>query len=336
MKHCLMAFIPIALVIMAIAVSTAALSAHKKTDESVRKFEVSSYTHHQHCSDEDIGAPLIQLGSTNSFWYKNIQITQDDTYGKYVDVTVQFYAIPSELVTEHTREFSCNYSDGDGALLNLDQVYLLQGSVLSFNNCIQSKNEHSPGLINLSIYDNFTEYSKDEVGGKPFQQYQIHVEPNQTNCSENSFTVPQDGLYYAVACTSVVCPSTHAAQIFYKIDVKMKYVSFSDWADTSFNRNVCKLDAVKKECLISTDDLNKDWFFSAKTYDIFAYVTSKPVGLVKIRASFRSTVYIIPAVIGGVLMAIYICTCAGVRSCVFVRKKQKHKDQVLERRLSEY
>lgn len=319
--------------ILAIVVSTAALSAHKKTDETVTKFEVSSRNQQQHCSNEDIGVPLIQLGSINSFWYKKILITQDDTYNNYVDVTVQLYAIPSELVTEHIKHFSCNHSDLKGAVLDLDQLYLLQGSVLSFNNCIQSTNKHSPGLINLSIYDNITEYNNDGIGGKPFQQYQLHVEPNQTNCSGNSFTAPQDGLYYAVACTSVVCSSTNAAQIYYQIDVEMKYISFADWAGTSFNRSVCTLD---KECSILTDDLNKDWFFSAKTYDIFAYVTSEPkdfVGLVEIQASFRSTVYIIPTVIGGVLTAIYcICTCAGV-SCFSVRllrKRQKQNDQELE------
>lgn len=337
MKYCLIVCIPIALVILAIVASTAALSAHKKTDETVRKFEVSGYTQHRHCSNEDIGVPLIQLGSMKSFWYKSILITQDDTYANYVDVAVQLYAIPSELVTEHTKKFSCNYSDDDGAVLNLDQLYLLQGSVLSFNNCIQSTNKHSPGLINLSIYDNTTEYNNDGIGGKPFQQYQLHVEPNQTNCSGNSFRAPQDGLYYAVACTSVVCPETNAAQIFYKIDVEMKYISFADWADTSFNRSFCRLDSVNKECSISTDDLNKDWFFSAKTYDIFAYVTSKPglsVGLVEIQASFRSTVYIIPTVIGGVLTAIYcICACAGVSCCsVCLWKRQKRNDQELEAR----
>ena len=314
---------------LAVIVTTAIFSTNNKSDESVRYFEVSRQ--HQHCNgDVDTGVPLIRLGSVNSFWYKGISITQEyNVNPAYASVTTQFYVVPSNLVNEQTKWFTCNYSSHSGVFLNIQQLYLLQGSSISFNIGIKSTDEHSPGLINLTIFDNNTDYEHPGSDGEFFQQHQFHVKANQSNSSEYNFNATHDSLYSVRSCGLSICgPHSNASEISYKFDVEMKYISFTNLNNTSYK---CKPD--NAECSIPVGNSN-DWFFSAESYDILAYVTSGPtsietVGLLKTRASFRSTVYAVPAVIGGTLLAmVYIC--CGVGCCVHGIKGQRREDRELE------
>lgn len=310
--HCIVGCIPFALVVLAIIVSIAILSTYNKTDE--REFEVSSL--HQHCNgDVDTGVPLIRLGSVNNFWYKDILIVQDVDSEVYKDVGVEIFVVPSEFVVKQTKEFSCNLSYDQGVLLELDQLYLLQGSILSFNICVKSIIQDSPGFVNLNFYDDNIDFK----GGMFFHQQQFCVTANQVNCSNYNFTATHDSLYYAVSCDSDCNSTSNSSLTSYRINAELKYISYTHWANKSYNTSVCKLDVLTKECMIATD-MGKNWFFSAKTYDIFAYVTSEStrlgrVGHLKIQPSFRSTVFVVPTVIGGILLAI-VYVCCGVGCCV--------------------
>ena len=324
--HCIVGCIPFALVLLSIAVSIATLSTYNKTDE--REFEVSSL--HQHCNgDVDTGVPLIRLGRVNNFWYKDILIVQDVDSKVYKDVAVDIFVVPSDFVVERTREFSCSLSYEKGVLLELDQLYLLQGSILSFNICVKSIIQDSPGFVNLNFYDDNIDFYSDMF----FHQQQFCVAANQVNCSNYNFTATRDSLYYTKSCDSDCNSTSNSYLTFYKIDAELKYISYTHWANTSYSTSVCQLDVLTKECLITTD-MGKKWFFSAKTYDVFANVTSGstklgPVGHLKVQPSFRSTVYAVPTVIGGILLAI-VYICCGVGCCVHGIKGQRREDQELE------
>lgn len=334
-KLCLVSSIPTALVVLAVIITTAIFFSHNKSDESVRYFEVSR--HHQQCVDAiDTGVPLIRLGSVNSFQYKDISITQDYKVDPaYEAVTTQIYAVPSRLVIERTKWFTCNYSLESGVFLNIEQLYLLQGSSISFNIGIKSTNETNPGLINLTIFDNNTDYK--HRNGEIFQQHQFHVKANQSNSSEYNFIATRDSLYSVISCGLSICgPDSNASLISYKFDVKMKYVSYTDWTDTAYNTSVCKLDNSVNKCSFPVGNSN-DWFFSAESYDILAHVISGPaqseaVGFLKITASFRSKVlvYNIATVIGGILLAIVYYVFCGVGCCVYRVKRQRRQEQELQ------
>lgn len=328
--YCTVGCIPFALVVLATAVSIASLHTYDKSDE--REFEVSSW--HRHCNgDVDTGIPLIRLGSVNNFWYKDILIVQDVDSKVYQDVAVEIFVVPSHFVIEQTKQFSCNLSSYDGGvLLEMNQLYLLQGSVLSFNICVKSIIQDSPGFVNLNFYDN----NSDFVDNTFFHQERFFVKANQVNCSCYNFTATHDSLYYATSCDSYCNSTTNSFLTSYRIDAELKYISYTHWASKSYNASVCKLDGLTQECLITTD-MGKSWFFSGKTYDIFANVTSGAtklgrVGHLKIRSSFRGTVYVVPIVIGGILLAIIaVCyCCCGVSYCIYRAKRQNRQDLELE------
>jgi hypothetical protein len=331
--HCLVAFIPVILFVLAIAIATPSLLTRDKFKSSIRDIEVSGWTHpfiHDYCGDTSKEAPLIRLGTVHSRWYYNVLLTQMLKNDFYYLQGFMIYAAPSEYVTKYTytKNFSCSNDEADS--VDVDQLYLLQGSVMTFNICVSSSNPVQPGWVNFSIYNDFESYYNTSTI-KTVQFHQINVSANETYCPIYEFMAPNDSFYYVMSGNPL---QVHFATVVsFSVDINIKYVNWTELLNGSHSIDPCYRTEQNhdKPCSVA---LHNDWFFSAREYDIFVFVTSSPYkyhpGLVKWKLSLRTLWYAVPAIAGGiVIFPIFLITVA-ISCCVYRRKPRRRRYKLLK------
>ena len=322
---CLVPCIPIVLAVLAIVASTGSFTGQDHSAHSLRQFEVSS-NYPKHYPQSNTTA-ITRLGRVNSFWYHDVVINQDEGEKKslyyYTWENITFYAIPSEHAVEADK-FSCTCAISYG-VLDIFQLYFLEGSTVTFNICIQAQFPDMDGAVNLTIFDDIVYYYL--YSGKhnaPFvEQYLLTVNVNETNCSDHTFTAQRDSFYYVLADNQ---RNPSAVITLCSYDVDMRYL------------NTSKLSGMQALC-VSTKDEHKEckvpigsgsrWLSSPQDYDIIASVSPSPnslkSGKLKIRSVFRSTVYLVPAVVGVVLFGPVFLVCACASCFLYRRKRIKNK-----------
>ena len=324
-KYCLLPLIPILLFVLAIAVTTPSLEVRDQPKSSKRQYEVSS----QHtpvyigngCYNTSNVAPLIRLGTIYGRWYDEVVITQVKQ-DAYIPEDMNIYAVPSQGVSTYKKKFFCRSTDKFATyhVLNLNRLYLLRGSNMTFNLCINSTSTQEPGWVDLSIYSNITEYLHTTMGAG---FHQFHVDANQTNCSSYTYVAPSDGFYYAGSGLPHK-QTKFAMLVSFRVDIEMLYINHSDFlhGSTSYGPSVCNpIDESEIKCSVKFSD---DWFFSAKHYDIFALGTASSeaghLALVKWKSSFRKQWYTVPVIAGAILGFLVFLICVGCSYCAYRRK----------------
>ena len=312
--YCGIACIPIVLAILAIGASTGYLSGQNRSTHSQHHFEDSS-NNQTHCPKY---SALIRLGTVNSFWYSGVKIYQEDTQN--TRVYVSFYAIPSKSVKVRKEQYSCksNY-----IILLIYPVYLLKGSNLKFNICIQSTSKDLRGNINVTIFNNFTYFIKfqQHCGNSSYiKQHRIYVDANQSNCSNYSFTATHDSYYYV---QSGAC-SYHASMTYYRVDYNVNFLSPSDLSGTPASCNSTK--DMHSNCYVPIG--NGNHWLSSQDYEIIASIAPSPdpslhIGNLRIRSVFRDAVYLIPAIAGGIFFIPMFIVCAAASCFVYRRGGRK-------------
>ena len=316
--HCLVPLIPILLFVLAIAVATPSLLTCDES--STREFEVSSWKNsfpNENCDDPSKTAPLIRLGTINSRWYE-ILLTQVLKTYYYIPQGFMIYAVPSDYVTRYTdtKKFFCS---GKPDFVDVDQLYLLQGSIMTFNVCVCSNNTVRPGWVNFSIYDDVESYyNTSTVNTIDF--HQIRVNASQTHCPMYTYTAPHDGFYYVMSGNSK--QTMYANVVSFSAEVDMKYVNLTDLWNGSYSTGEC-FQTDEEPCSVA---IHSDWF---RNYDIFVSVTSPPhkyqLGLVRWQLSFRTLWYSGPAVAGGIVAVPIFLIAVGVSCCVYRRKPRRRR-----------
>ena len=316
--YCGISCIPIFLAILAIGASTGYISGQNRSTHSQHHFEDLS-NNQTHCPKY---SALIRLGTVNSFWYSGVKIYQEDTHSvlntwEYVS----FYAVPSKSVKVRKEQYSCK-SNKSGSVWLIFPVYLLKGSNLKFNICIQSTAQNRRGNINVTIFNNFTYYMKffkNCNSNYIIKQHRIYVDANQSNCSNYSFTATHDSYYYV---ESGSCPY-HALMTYYRVDYNVNFLSPSDLSGTPASCNSTK--DTHSNCYVPIG--NGNHWLSSQDYEIIASIAPSPdlshSGNLRIRSVFRDAVYLIPAIAGGIFFIPMFIVCAAASCFVYRRGGRK-------------
>ena len=188
---------------------------------------------------------------------------------------------------------------------------------MTFNVCVKSVSAQEPGWVNLSIYNNITQYLDTTIG---IELHQFHVDANQTNCSTYTYVVPIDDFYYA--SSGVPDVQTHFAKIVsFRIDVEILYINRSNFlhGSTSYSVGVCNpIDESEIECSV---EISHDRLFSARNYDILASSTTSSkedqLALVRWKLSFQKQWYTVPVIAGAILAFLVFLICVAYRKEVF-------------------
>ena len=285
----------------------------------------------------DSGVMPIRVGTVNSFWYDSVSISQIiNQNDHYYAQTVTYFVLPSEHLPVRRVKYSCpDEADSKqphyGDKIVFDQLYLLKYSTLNFTTiCINSTSEEYRGVLNLTICDNKKDYIiyNHDFGTHCLQQYRLYVDANTSNCTGfYFFTAPHDGFYYI---TTVGPNDKNATVTSYKVDVDLRYLNSSNWANKN---SACSSTGIPQpnSCRIP---IGKKGWFPPKNYDIVATITaSGDLGKLTIDgAATRSQVYIIPAVaaIAVIVVGLMCVVCAGVSVCAAGRigkeKRSRRKD----------
>ena len=251
------------------------------------------------------------IGKLNSFWFDHVTITQNGTV-PYSYMNVDFYLVPSKQLKIHNMQYSCSNSDH-----NIDfTLYLLKGSRLNFSTCVQSENGVYPGVLNLTVCTTDICYQAP-YAEKYLKQVQLYVEPNKTNCTQNSltFTAPNDQFYYITSAS--ITHIANATLKSYEVDVSLLYFNASVFHDpvcTSFG-------SPPNDCQIW---LQRDYFFQATEYSIIAVSGTTKIGQLQVEALHRRLAYAVPGTAAAaviVLGFIFVCLCFGVCHCLCRRRE---------------
>ena len=318
--HCFVPLIPILMFALAITVAIPSFLTRDQSKSSMQEYEIASTKYPfpdpypSNCYNTNISnvAPLIRLGTLYSRWYGEVVINQPPNNGHYVPLDFRVYTVPSEHVIEKKKRIYCS---GTFSLLNINQLYLLNGSVMKINVCINSTSNTLPGWVDLFIYDHFESYHSTR---NPIGHHRIYVGANQSKCSSYNYTAQNDSLYYASAGN--LDETCRASVTSFSVDIEIKYINVTELLNgsTSYRFGVCNK---TKSCSVAISD---EWFFSASNHDIFVFVTSSSklseLGLVGWQLSFQTLWYAVPAIGGAIIILPIFLITVGCSYCVYRKR----------------
>ena len=294
------------LVAMVVAVSTPIIN-HIHFQSEVESFETSINLYQQdfQCSTQNPTAPpVICLGTFSTNWYDGFIVTQDlPDKNVYEYNNLDVYVVESKRVIEHSRQFYCgDINTRNGVELELEGVYFLSGTNVSFNICILSTDLVQNGWVGIAFYGNRQSYDSND---DTLNYHRFTIGPNQSKCYPYNYMAPSDSFYYIRMGTDSQCSSINVTAVSFTMNADMRYINASDpWLIKS-EKGACNRSdySSEKECKF-TLPRSSSVFPNTQEYDIFAKVTSAgdDFGHLSIQPMFNKDSLALPSVFGGIFL----------------------------------
>ena len=259
----------------------------------------------------------ILVGQFNGFWHESVTVTQTppSSASPYKFQSMKFYQIPTEQLRVHNMRYpSYNLTNSS---IQLDQLYLLEGSHIDFLLRVQSINSTFPGFANLTICDTYPNYLLYSATNK-CKHYQVTVEPMETKTHLVNFMAPKNSYYFV----TTVAGSERAQVDFIKVDmIDVRFLNSSDFDGV---KNTESSDGQPLQ--ISLGDM-----LDAQGYVVVAIVSSLGdegyYGQLRVIEDYRSFVYIVPAIAAAGLMAVGVTCVVGVWLCCYIIRRIIHRNK---------
>ena len=273
--------VPLVLFAVAVSVSTSTIKSQAQSQSAVRHYDTSGILFESSlCNTRDRDTPpLIYIGTISNQWTSGFRLTQDvPDKEKYAYKNLNVYTVPSNKVIKYKKLFNCSTANYHSPVeLELQGVYFLRGTNMTFKVCILSKQDED-GWVGLAFYDTYENYllrfSACRSGNHSLNYHRFTVPANGAACYTYNYTVPVDAFYYIMMGTHCQSSSDNVYATNYELKADMRYVNSSDWLNvTEKSACNCSETSSEKECTFTLPKKTTS-FLSPQTYDIFVQVTS--------------------------------------------------------------